>query len=121
MGSCSSCCRSGESPEREPLLPKSGPRNRGETVEGYTDKVADIAGALEAGRLPSQVQINHAFRTFLNLDLLNVEGASEHLPPSLRKELVTIVNDVKEVVVAMVEFGEEKNGLVTLLPHSTLS
>lgn len=118
MGACSSCCRSDDSPEREPLLPKSGPRNRQETIEGYTDKVAHVVGALEAGHLPSQVQINHAFRAFLHLDLLNVEDASPHLPPSLRKELVTIVHDFKEVVVAMVEFGDEKNGLLTLLLNS---
>ena len=119
MGVCSSCCKGDDSPEREPLLPKSGPRNRQETVEAYTDKVAHIVGALGAGRLPSQVQINNAFRAFLNLDLLNVEDASPHLPPSLRQELVTIVNDFKEVTVAMVEFGEEKNGLLGSLLHLT--
>ena len=120
MGACSSCCRSDESPEREPLLPKSAPRNREETAARYADKVADVAGALEAGRLPSQVQINHAFRTLLNLDLLNVESADAHLPPYLKKELVTIVHDFKEVVVAMVEFGEEKNGLLALCLPSAL-
>lgn len=110
MGACSSCCTSNGSPERELLLPKSGPRNREEAIAQYTDKVADIAGALEAGRLPSQVQINRAFKSLLNSNLLNVETTNARVPPLLRKELVTIVNDIKEVVVAMLEFGEEKNG-----------
>lgn len=120
MGSCSSCCKSDDSPERDPLLPKSRPRNREETVARYTDKVADIAGALEAGRLPSQVQMDHAFRTLLNSDLLNAESANAHLPPSLRKELATIVNDAREVIVAMLDFGYEKNCLLVLLLYSTL-
>lgn len=115
MGACSSCCKSDESPEREPLLPKSGPRDREETVARYADKVADITGALEAGRLPSQAQIDRAFRALLNSDLLNVESANSHLPPSLRKELVTIVTDAKEVVLAMLEFGGDKNGSLALL------
>ena len=118
MGVCSSCCRSDKSSEREPLLPKSGPRNREEAAAGYADKVADILGALEAGRLPSQAQTDHALRSLLNSDILNVESTSAHLPPSLRAELVTIVNDVKEVAVAMVEFGGEKNGLLALPLYS---
>jgi len=110
MGACSSCCKSDESPEREPLLPKSGPRDRDETAVRYTDKVADVVGALEAGRLPSQAQIDHAFRSLLDSDLLKVESANAHLPSSLRKELVVILDDVKEVVTAMLEVGSEKNG-----------
>jgi len=110
MGACSSCCKSDDSPEREPLLPKSGPRNRDETATRYTDKVADVVGALEAGRLPSQAQIDHAFRSLLNSDLLKVESANAHLPPSLKKELVVILEDFKEVVTAMLEIGLEKNG-----------
>jgi hypothetical protein len=46
----------------------------------------------------------------LNSDLLKVESGNTHLPPSLRKELVAIVDDVKEVVAAMLEVGGEKNG-----------
>ncbi|KAF9650948.1 hypothetical protein BDM02DRAFT_3184891 [Thelephora ganbajun] len=103
MGVCSSCCRSEESPEREPLLPRSGHRDRDETATRHTDKVADIVGALEAGRLPSQAQIDHAFRGLLSSDLLKVEDTDGHLPPSLRKELVVILNDVNDVVAAMLE------------------
>ena len=121
MGACSSCCKSDESPEREPLLPKSGPRNRDETAARYTDKIADVAGALEAGRLPSQAQIDHVFRSLLNSDLLKVESANAHLPPPHRKELVTIVDDVKEVVAAMLEVGGEKNGLSASFLHSAPS
>ena len=110
MGAYSSCCKSDESPEREPLLPKSGPRDRDEIAVQYTDKVADVVGALEAGRLPSQAQIDHAFRSLLDSDLLKVESANAHLPSSLRKELVVILDDVKEVVTAMLEVGSEKNG-----------
>lgn len=121
MGACSSCCKSDESPEREPLLPKFGPQNRDETATRYTDKVADIVGALEAGRLPSQAQIDHAFRSLLNSDLLKVESANTNLPPSLRKELVVILNDVKEVITAMLEVGSEKNGPLTSLLQSVSS
>lgn len=110
MGACSSCCKSDQSPEREPLLPKSGPQTRDETAARYTDKVADVVGALEAGCLPSQAQIDHTFRSLLNSDLLEVESANTHLPPSLRKELVVILEDFKEVVAAVLEIGLEKNG-----------
>lgn len=115
MGACSSCCKSDESPEREPLLPKSRPRTREERAERYTDKLADVVGALEAGRLPSQAQIDHACRTLLNSDLLKVESANTNLPPSLRKELVVILDDVKEVITAMLEVGSEKNSLLPSL------
>lgn len=115
MGACSSCCKTDRSPEREPLLPKSDPRNRDETATRYADKVADILGALEAGRLPSQAQTDHAFRSLLNSDLLKVESANASLPPSLRKELVVILDDVKEVITAMLEVGGEKNGSLDLL------
>lgn len=121
MGSCSSCCKSDESPEREPLLPKPGPRNRDETAARYTDKVADVVGALEAGCLPSQAQIDHAFRSLLNSDLLKVESTNAHLPPPHRKELATMVDDVKEVVAAMLEVGGEKNGLSAPPLHSAPS
>lgn len=120
MGACSSCCRSDASPEREPLLPKFEPQHRDEASARYTDKVADVVGALEAGRLPSQAQIDHAFRSLLNSDLLKVEGGNTHLPPSLAKELVAIVDDVKEVVVAMLEVGGEKNGSLNLPLRSAL-
>jgi hypothetical protein len=53
----------------------------------------------------------------LNSDLLKVESTNAHLPPSLRKELVAIVDDVKEVLTAMLEVGEEKNGLPASLLH----
>ena len=98
-------------------MPKSGHRNRDEASERYTDKVADIVGALEAGRLPSQAQIDHAFRSLLGSDLLKVESGSTPLPPSLTKELVAIVENVKEVVIALLEAGGEKNGLPASHPH----
>lgn len=113
MGACSSCCKSDTSPEREPLLSKSPPPNRDEASARYTDKVADVVGALEAGRLPSQAQIDHLFRSLLDSGLLKVDNGDTHLPPSLEKELVVIVDDVKEVVIAMLEVGGEKNGSST--------
>lgn len=118
MGSCTSCCRSDTSPERDPLLPKSDPRNRDEPSIRYTDKVADVVGALGAGRLPSQAQIDHAFRNLLNSDILKVESGGTQLPPSLKKELAVIVDDVKEVIAAMLEVGGEKNGSSVSLQHS---
>jgi len=121
MGACSSCCRSETSPEREPLLPHSGPRNLDQTHARFTDKVAEAAGALEAGRLPSQAQIDHALRSLLNSDLLKVGSANTQLPPSLAKELVVIVNDVKDVVAAILEVGGEKNGSSVLPLDYTLS
>jgi hypothetical protein len=99
-------------------LPKSGPRNQDETATRYTDKVADVVGALEAGCLPSQAQIDHAFRSLLNSDLLKIESSATHLPPSLTKELVVIVDDIKEIVAAVLEVGGEKNGSLALPLHS---
>ena len=92
------------------MLPNSGPRNLDQAPVRYTDKVADVAGALEAGRLPSQTQIDHAFRSLLNSDLLKVGSENTQLPPSLAKELVVIVDDVKDVIAAILEVGGEKNG-----------
>ena len=121
MGACSSCCRNDASPEREPLLPKSGPRNRDEAPARYTEKVADVVGALEAGCLPSQAQIDHAFRSLLNSNLLKVGSGDTQLPPSLAKELVVIIDNAKELVTAILEVGGEKNGSPASSLHSASS
>lgn len=118
MGACSSCCRSDASPEREPLLPNSGPRNRDETPARYTDKVAGVVGALEAGRLPSQSQIDRTLQSLLNSDLLKVGSGNTQLPPPLAKELVIIIDNAKEVITAMLEVGGEKNGSSASSLHS---
>ena len=119
MGFCFSCCRRrrrSTEDDREPLL---SPHPAAEAPAGsYTDEAADILAALRVGKLPSQEQTNTALRQMLRLDVLYVNGgdsksarvlgrAQQYGPLSERGK--TVINDIREIIEAIVQFGMEKN------------
>lgn len=106
MGFSFSCCRRQKSDEREPLLPKD--RFDGQPPR-YNELFADIAAAINTGKLPSQEQIDHASRIALNSDVLNVGESSG--PGTLSDNWRKIVTDVREIIESSVEIGLQKNGM----------
>jgi len=106
MGVLLSCCRrQKDHSEREPLLPKDRPEPE---APRYNEAFADVVAAINAGKLPSQTQLDHAARLALNSDLLNVEDSSG--PGTLSDNWRKIVGDVREIIEATVEIGLQKNG-----------
>lgn len=105
MGFCFSCCRRQKSDEREPLLPKNRPEAK---PPRYNELFVDIVAALNAGKLPSQMQLYRISRIALNSDVLNVGESSG--PGTLSDNWRQIVKDVREIIEASVEIGLQKNG-----------
>ncbi|CAE6413591.1 unnamed protein product [Rhizoctonia solani] len=105
MGSCSSCCgsRRPDHDEREPLLPK---------VADYVppksawDKSADALGALAAGKMPTQRQLDTALSALLSSNLLMVGNTATGVLSAHGQALVV---DVREIVQAVARIGLEKN------------
>ncbi|KAF8761025.1 hypothetical protein RHS01_00608 [Rhizoctonia solani] len=90
MGSCSSCCGGGRRPqkgEREPLLPKVTEYVPPKSV---WDKSADALGALAAGKMPTQRQLDSA------------EWCSQC-------PWAALVLDIRKIVEAIARIGLEKN------------
>ncbi|KAI0355792.1 hypothetical protein OH77DRAFT_1589761 [Trametes cingulata] len=135
MGSCFSCRRrtrspkpshSDTDPDREPLLPSS--RHSGSRADALPpprtalEKVADVVAALNAGKLPSQAQVDEVLRRVLSSGLLNsdsVEGAGEsggiggegegEGERELGEAERRVVGCVREACQAVLQFGMEKN------------
>lgn len=111
MGICSSCCgRRHKEPkhdsERQPLL-RSESFALKDASSPY-EKIADILGALQAGKLPTQLQLDNALRTLLISGILDVEAGKKG--GALDEAGVKVVRDTKELVEAFLRFGMEKNG-----------
>lgn len=106
MGSCFSCCRRRKpaTGEREPLLPKATDYV---PPKADWDKVADALGALSAGKMPTQQQIDTALGLLLGSDILKVGATSSGALSAHGKMLVL---DVREIVQALARIGMEKNG-----------
>jgi hypothetical protein len=107
MGILLSCCRrEKDHSEREPLLPKD--RSDSESPR-YDEVFADVVAAINAGKLPSQAQLDHAARIVLNSGVLNVHDSSG--PGTLSENWRQIIGDVREIIEATVEIGLQKNGI----------
>ena len=107
--------------EREPLLPKhaahhnlrpnncsSGPEER-----GTVDKIVDILVAFNAGKLPSQAQLSRFLQILLSSELLRHDGSASKKTTSvgpMSKNGQKVLNDVRNLVQSMLQFGLEKNG-----------
>jgi hypothetical protein len=108
MGSCSSCCgRRRPDPahdEREPLLPK--PTEFVPPKEAW-DKVADALGALAAGKMPTQRQLDAVLSALLSSDMLKVGNTATGTLSAHGRRLVL---DVRDVIQAVARIGMEKNG-----------
>jgi hypothetical protein len=107
MGFCFSFCRRQKSPERQPLLPK----DREDTKQPRYDEIlANIIASINAGKLPSQTQLDHAARIILNSEVLNVESDRTSERGTISSSWRNIVKDLREVIEASVEVGLQKNG-----------
>ncbi|CAE6488368.1 unnamed protein product [Rhizoctonia solani] len=105
MGSCSSCCgrRRPTQGEREPLLPKATDYVPSKSA---WDKSADALGALAAGKMPTQRQLDSALSALLSSDLLKVSNTATGV---LSEHGQALVLDVREIVQAIARIGLEKN------------
>ncbi|CAE6445246.1 unnamed protein product [Rhizoctonia solani] len=105
MGSCSSCCGRREPPrgEREPLLPKATDYV---PPKSAWDKSADALGALSAGKMPTQRQLDSALSSLLSSDLLTVGNTATG---ALSAHGQALVLDMRRIVQAVARIGLEKN------------
>ena len=111
--------------EREPLLPKhaahhnsrrlgrgGGGGGSGGLVErGIVDKIVDILVAFNAGKLPSQAQLSRFLQILLSSELLKHDGSKKTTSVGpMSKDGQKVLNDVRNLVQSMLQFGLEKNG-----------
>ena len=112
---------SSQTDEREPLLPKHaaqhnlGPSDSSVSVErrGTVDKIVDILAAFNAGKLPSQAQLSGFLQILLSSELLRLDGSQRkttNVGP-MSKDGRRVLNDVRNLVQSMLQFGLEKNGM----------
>ncbi|CAG7851697.1 SubName: Full=Uncharacterized protein {ECO:0000313/EMBL:CCA68732.1} [Serendipita indica DSM 11827] len=106
MGSCCSSLRKRgpRGGEREPLLPQYAPEV---PPQSQFDKFAQIIGAIQAGKYPSQEQINKALRMLLASDLLKATSIQANGPLSAHGR--RIIEDTRSLVQALLTAGMEKN------------
>ena len=106
--------------EREPLLQNSHhnlrPESSGLVERGTVDKIIDILAAFNAGKLPSQAQLSRFLQILLSSELLRQDGGSESIIGKatsvgpMSKDGRKVLNDVRNLVQSMLQFGLEKNG-----------
>ncbi|KAJ7128106.1 hypothetical protein C8R46DRAFT_972805 [Mycena filopes] len=108
MGGFWSCCRRDKSPEKTPLLPKSRPSEQ--PPYSVFDRLADIAGAVNSGKIPSQDQVSRLLQHALRSEFLQDPGNSlpSHGGP-LSQQGVTLVFEIRELVDSVLRIGLEKN------------
>lgn len=71
------------------------------------EKTSSVFAALDAGKLPSQQQVNALIEWFLNSGLTQVEPSSDG---ALSEQGKVLVGDVRELLNAYKQLGENKNG-----------
>ncbi|KAJ7696133.1 hypothetical protein B0H14DRAFT_3041168 [Mycena olivaceomarginata] len=108
MGGFWSCCRRDKSPEKAPLLPKSRPVD--EPTHSIFEKLADIVGALNSGKFPSQDQVSGLLQHTLRSELLRDPTSTlpTHGGP-LSQQGVALILQTRELVDCVLRIGLEKN------------
>ena len=115
---------SNQTDEREPLLPKHAAHHNSRpgsssladassalVVErGTVDKIVDILVAFNAGKLPSQAQLSRFLQIILSSELLRQDGSRETSVGPMSKDGRKVLNDVRNLVQSVLQFGLEKNG-----------
>ncbi|KAJ7131712.1 hypothetical protein C8R43DRAFT_1239737 [Mycena crocata] len=109
MGGFWSCCRRDKSPEKAPLLPK--PRTVAEhPPHSVFEKIADIAGAVNSGKIPSQDQVSGLLQHALRSELLRDPG---HALPThggaLSGRSIHLMQEIRELIDSVLRVGLEKN------------
>lgn len=107
MGLLFSCCRRRKyDSEQEPLLPKHRVNATAEEIlpsQTQLNQLADVVAALKKGKLPSQDQLARYLQTLsCSVDDTTRSSLSE---PGAR-----VVEDLRDVLQALLQFGAEKNG-----------
>ena len=126
MGLLFSCCRRRDrSSEREPLLPKHRVAQAADAIkptEAQINKLADVIGALKAGKLPSQAQTTQVLRVVLDAGFFD-DKQGQHGYGPLSEPGMALMQDVRAAVEALLQFNIEKNGasqrlqcLLSLMP-----
>ncbi|KAJ6486848.1 hypothetical protein C8R45DRAFT_996226 [Mycena sanguinolenta] len=108
MGGFWSCCRREKSSEKAPLLPKSRPIDH--PTNSVFDKLADIVGALNSQKLPSQEQLSSFLQHALRSELLR--NPTNTLPTRggpLSQRGVALMFELRELVDSLLRIGLEKN------------
>ncbi|KAF5383154.1 hypothetical protein D9615_004963 [Tricholomella constricta] len=109
MGSCLSCFRSeNASTEREPLLPKVA-QSPPQSLRSCLDKSADALAAFQAGKLPSQQQLDVFIRTITGSSLLHYDSQAFNGAGPLSENGRRVLNDIREVLESVLQLGMEKN------------
>lgn len=114
MGFVLSCCRRRkirkDDEEARPLL-RDGPESSDQAR--LLARLANIVGALKAGKLPSQEQINHAVRLLLASDTLKptIATATATLQNyELSEPAARVLLCIRQVLEMVAQVGLEKNG-----------
>ena len=126
---------SSQTDEREPLLQNthatqaqahhnggSESCESGLVERGTVDKIIDILVAFNAGKLPSQAQLSRFLQILLSSELLREDGegiigkATSVGPMS--KDGRKVLNDIRNLVQSMLQFGLEKNGMERKIYYS---
>ncbi|KAJ7484699.1 hypothetical protein FB451DRAFT_1084211, partial [Mycena latifolia] len=108
MGGFWSCCRRDKSPEKAPLLPKSKPTF--EPPHSAFDKLADIIGAVNSGKIPSQDQVAGLLQHALRSEFLRDPGQT--IPThggALSQRGMVLILEIRELVDSVLRIGLEKN------------
>ncbi|TFK46962.1 hypothetical protein OE88DRAFT_1739005 [Heliocybe sulcata] len=119
MGICSSCCRRRKDPEREPLLPTDSSDDALPPPQSSFEKLADVLAAINAGKLPSQAQIDKALKSALASDALQPNVVLRGYGP-LSESGRRVIEDARDLISAVLRAGVEKNAdnkLQDLLYH----
>ena len=84
---------------------------------GTVDKIIDILVAFNAGKLPSQTQLSRFLRILLSSELLRQDGIGNKTSSvgPMSKDGRKVLNDVRNLVQSMLQFGLEKNGTKIIL------
>jgi len=105
MGGCLSCWgkrKKDVNGERQPLL-----ASKEETISSGLQKVSECLGALSAGKIPSEAQLETMLRSTINSGILADDDLGGYGPLSQRGQRA--LQDLKEVIEAVLHIGMEKN------------
>ncbi|WRT67840.1 uncharacterized protein IL334_004814 [Kwoniella shivajii] len=102
------------SSERQPLLsgaqlPAGRDVQNALPSKGQRIKVAQVSGALGAGKLPSQSQVSKMIQTVLDSDTLKATGGPNSRTARLGAEGSRVLENLKDVLKATKAWGEAKN------------
>ncbi|KAI0369621.1 hypothetical protein BV20DRAFT_1077187 [Pilatotrama ljubarskyi] len=121
MGFCFSCCRRDHTDtdsDREPLSPLRTASSSDvlPPPKSSLEKIADVVAALNAGKLPSQQQLDEALRRVLSSGILDSSGDVDEVDEAqlgqrdLGEAERRVVDCAREACQALLQFGMEKNG-----------